>query len=245
MTRDAGPPPARTGADAILIEGLQLDCIVGLRPQERDREQPVVLDLELGLSLATAGRSGRIAHTCDYDLVADAVRSLLAFRKYHLVEAATEELAAMLLGLHPALERVRIRIAKPAALLGRARSAAVQIERVAADFPRRRLPLGGGALEVLLETREAGLYAVAVAGGAVIDPELRAAARRDGRLATAWVVRGTVTTPAGDRSPGAPIALDAAATTGGGREDLALIFLCTTPPLELGSLAAEAAAPGQ
>ncbi len=243
MTRDVGPPPARLGPDSILIEGLELDCIVGLRPHERVREQPVVLDLELGLSLAAAGRSGRMAHTCDYDLVADSVRSLLAFRKYQLVEAATEELAAMLLGLHPALERVRIRIAKPAALLGRARSAAVQIERVTADFPRRRLPRPGGALEVLLETREAGLYAVAIAAGAVVDRGLREAARGDGRLATAWVVRGTVTTAGGDAGPGAPIDLDTAASVGGGREDAALIFLCTTPPLELGSLGDEAGVP--
>ncbi|HOU89905.1 MAG TPA: dihydroneopterin aldolase [Polyangiaceae bacterium] len=244
MTADLGPPRASAGRDAILIEGLQLDCIVGLRPQERVRAQPVVLDLELGLSLASAGRSGRIAHTCDYDLVAESVRSLLAFREYHLVEAATEELAAMLLGLHPALERVRIRIAKPAALLGRARSAAVQIERTSADFPRQRLARAGGTLELLLETREAGLYALTVAAGAPVDRELSAAARRDGRRATAWVVRGMVTTAAGTRGPGAAIGLEDAAGVTSEREGPALLFLCTTPPLELAGLAAGGVAPG-
>lgn len=231
MTAEVGPPRASAGRDAILIEGLELDCIVGLRPHERVRAQPVVLDLELGLSLASAGRSGRIGHTCDYDLVAESVRALLAFREYHLVEAATEELAAMLLGLHPALERVRIRIAKPAALLGRARSAAVQIERTSADFPRRRLAHGQETLEVLLETREAGLYAVVVAPGAPVDRELCAATRREGRRATAWVVRGMVTTAAGNRGPGAAVELEDAAGVTSERESPALLFLCTTPPL--------------
>ena len=59
--------------DTIRIDALELDCIVGLRPLEREREQRVRLDLALGLDLSAAGKSGRIAQTLDYDEIAEEV----------------------------------------------------------------------------------------------------------------------------------------------------------------------------
>lgn len=229
--------------DAILIEGLELSCIVGMRPHERVRKQTITLDLELGLDLMPAGRSGRIGHTCDYDLVADSARALLCFREYHLIEVATEELAAMLLGLHPALQRVRIRLTKPAALTGRARSAAVQIERRREDFPRRRIDLPGGRLEVLLESREAGLYASELEPGTALAPALVAAARADQRRTTAWIVSGRVATATAELGPGASLELEPEPRVRGEREDAATVFLCTTPGLGLGADLAAPAAP--
>lgn len=222
--------------DAILIEGLELTCIVGLRPHERVRKQAIELDLELELDLAPAGRSCRIAYTCDYDLVTDSVRSLLFFREYHLIEVATEELAAMLLGLFPALERVRIRIAKPTALVGRARSAAVRIERARHDFPRRCLTLAHGEIDVLLETREAGLYTWRFMTGGNLAEALREAARSGGRRATAWVVGGSLTVARDELGPGALVNLETMAEVTNAREEPATVFVCTTPALDLARL---------
>ena len=53
------------GRDRIEIESLQLDCIVGIHANEREREQPVLADLWADLDLSTAGKSGRIADTVD------------------------------------------------------------------------------------------------------------------------------------------------------------------------------------
>src|SRR5690242_4009599 len=144
--------------DLIRIRGLEIDCIVGVRPLEREREQRVHIDLALGMDLSPAGRTGRIALTCDYDEIAEEVIALLRFRRYHLIEMATEEITAMLLGVHPALEMVDIRLDKPAALDGRARAASVEVKRTGADFRRTTRPTAFGAVDVLLETREAGLY---------------------------------------------------------------------------------------
>ncbi|MBM4363174.1 MAG: dihydroneopterin aldolase, partial [Deltaproteobacteria bacterium] len=74
--------------DLIRIRGLEFDCIVGLRPHEREREQRVHLDLALGLDLSPAGRQGRIALTCDYDEIATEVMAMLRFRRYQLIEMA-------------------------------------------------------------------------------------------------------------------------------------------------------------
>lgn len=46
--------------DVIRIEGLELRCIVGVRSYERRREQPLRIDVRLGLDLSSAGRSGYI-----------------------------------------------------------------------------------------------------------------------------------------------------------------------------------------
>ena len=155
---------AHMGRDRIEIESLQLDCIVGIHANEREREQPVLADLRADLDLAVAGKSGRIADTVDYDRVARELSALLKFRRYKLLENAAEECAAMLLGVHPALERLQLRLVKPLAL-ARARTAGVVIERTRSDYPRRDERKRFGDVEVLLETREAGLYLLHVAAG--------------------------------------------------------------------------------
>lgn len=151
--------------DVIEVRGLALRCVVGVRPDERDREQPVRLDLDLHLDLRRAGRSGRISATCDYAIVAREVAALLRFRRYQLIESAVEETAAMLLGVHPPLDAVRVRLEKPEALGPVAEAAAVSIERARGDYPRRHENKEFGEVEILLETREAGLYLLHVDAG--------------------------------------------------------------------------------
>lgn len=164
--------------DFIRIEGLELDCIVGVRPRERRHKQPVRLDIALGLDLSRAARSGRIAYTCDYDRVSNEVTALLRFRQYQLIEIATEELAAALLALHSGVERVEVRLEKPAALNGRARAAAVQIARTPSDYPRTSEAIDAGRREVLFKTDHASLYLTYVEPGREL-PALESLACRE------------------------------------------------------------------
>lgn len=155
-------------ADGIGIHQLELDCIVGLRPSERVTPQRIRLDMELRRSLSRAGRSGRIAHTTDYDLVARQAEALLRFRRYRLIEMAAEELSALVLGAHGALEGVQLTIHKPAALAGRARGASVRVLRSPADYPSQPAKRSYGEERVLLETREASISLLQVdAAGSV------------------------------------------------------------------------------
>ena len=148
------PPGA---VDRILIEALEVECIVGVRPLERRRKQVVRLDLALSLDLSGAGKTGRITDTVDYARIADEVSGLLRFREYQLIEVATEELAAMLFGVHPMLQALQIRLEKPEALRGRARSASVEVQRSRAQFPVQVSRSHAGEHEVLLSTHEARL----------------------------------------------------------------------------------------
>jgi len=169
--------------DTVRLTGLELACIVGLRPAERRRRQRIRLSIELGLDLSRAAESCRIVHTVDYSVVADEVSHLLRFREYRLIETATEEIAAMLLGTHPLVAAVTVTLEKPEALRGRALHGAVTIER------KRREPVvkqhGFGREEILLETSEATLSLFHVDPGKTPSPLAERGERRLG-----WLVGG-------------------------------------------------------
>jgi len=152
-----------------LIDSLEVECIVGIRPAERLRKQRVRVHLDLGLDLSRPGRSGKIAHTVDYSRVATQITALLQFRAYKLIEAATEELAASLLALHSALDRITVRVEKPEALHGRARSAAVEITRTRDAFPITRTATNFGDVSVVLDSDEAKIALVRVLPNQVFE----------------------------------------------------------------------------
>jgi dihydroneopterin aldolase len=146
--------------DLIFIHELRVDCIVGICDHERERIQPLFLDVELGLDMTAAAFGGRIDATCDYARVASELVALLEFRRYYLLEMAAEELCAMLLGVHPMLDDVRLRIRKPHALAGRAREPGVEMWRA-----RTREPSDVGEVEMLLQTSDAELYLLHIEPG--------------------------------------------------------------------------------
>jgi 7,8-dihydroneopterin aldolase/epimerase/oxygenase len=151
--------------DLIRIEGLELRCIVGLRSYERHREQPLRADISLGLDLSAAGRSGKIADSADYGKVADAVTSLLRFREYQLLEVAAEETAALLFAAYPIVKLVKVRLDKPEALAGRARTAAVEIERTRGAFGTVEDATHFGSRTEVLRTAEALIEVLRVRPG--------------------------------------------------------------------------------
>ncbi len=173
--------------DILHIVGLRVDCVVGILPEERVRQQRLVLDLELHLDTREAARSGRISATVDYDRAAREIMALLNFRRYRLLEMAAEEIAAMLLGVHPELSSVGVRLIKPGALRGFGDGAGVAIQRGAEDFERRHEANKFGSVEVLHETREAGLYLLHVDAGKAIPAHFHKVMRE-----LEWLVVGSL-----------------------------------------------------
>jgi FolB domain-containing protein len=212
--------------DRIEIDTLELACVVGIRPEEREREQPLVVDVALELDLARAGRSGRIADTCDYAELTTELVALVRFRRYKLLENAAEELAAMVLGVHEGIDRVELRLAKPCALPG-ARQAAIRVSRSVVDYPRRREAARFGEVEVLLETREAGLYLLHVDPGHAIPLHHHQRMRE-----LEWLVRGELVR---DGRPLAPVephewSIGAAHGYQNPSTERASLFCCDIPP---------------
>lgn len=111
------------------LQGLRIDCIVGIYDAERRARQSVLVDIDLDYDFAAAAASDAIGDTIDYDDVARAVIELAERRAFHLIETMAEDTAAMLLARLPLLQRVRLEIRKPAAVPAAA-CAFVRVERV-------------------------------------------------------------------------------------------------------------------
>ena len=205
--------------DTIRISRLELSCVVGIRPAERRRRQRITLSIELDLDLGRAGRSGRIGHTVDYSVVADEVSFLLEFREYRLIEMATEELAAMLLGVYSAVERVSVTLEKPEALRGRAAHGAVTVSRSRSE--PRTTATAFGEKRLLLETAEAKLELFVVEPGRTLDDSARPE-----RRALAWLASGHLDagSPVASHEPRESERLFGALNPGPER---ASVFVCT------------------
>ena len=104
------------------LHNLRVDCIVGVYPHEREHVQSVLLDLELDYDFAAAAASDAIPDAVDYDQVVRMVTELIQTRRFQLIEAMAEAVAALLLESIPVIAAVRLEIRKPAAVPAAANS---------------------------------------------------------------------------------------------------------------------------
>ena len=113
--------------DRIRIEDLSFRCVIGVNDHERHEKQEVVITLCLELDLREPGRSDRIEDTLDYKALKQDLRTFVEQSEFFLIERLAEGIADLCLG-RPRVERVSVRVDKPAALRF-ARTVAVEIER--------------------------------------------------------------------------------------------------------------------
>ena len=156
--------------DIIFIQGIEVDCIVGLYPHERHTPQRLRVDVELELDTEPAAVRERLSATVNYASSAAQIAFLLRSCRFQLLESAAHVLARILLA-PPApgerraqIMRVRLRLTKPGALSG-AGVPALQIER---DCARVKLPQeqkAFGSVDIIHETRDAGIYRLNIAPG--------------------------------------------------------------------------------
>jgi 7,8-dihydroneopterin aldolase/epimerase/oxygenase len=110
------------------LQGLRVECIVGIHPHEREATQSVMLDIEMDYDFAAAAAADTIDEAVDYAGAARLVTELAVGRGFQLIETMAEETAAMLLARFPTVRRVRVEIRKPAAVPAAA-CAFVRVER--------------------------------------------------------------------------------------------------------------------
>ena len=104
--------------DRILLPEIPLRARVGVSAEERASEQDITVDVELGLDLSAAGTTDDLGRTVDYESVCEAVAAVARSRPFRLIEAIAEECARAVLGGF-AVDEVRVRVRKPAALRSR------------------------------------------------------------------------------------------------------------------------------
>ena len=147
--------------------------MVGIYPHERDAPQLLRLDAELCLDTELAARRERVPLSVDYAAVRAQLAFLLQNSRFRMLETAAHALCRYLLA-PPApgerraqLSRARVRLTKPTALGGRA-VASLEIEREASwvELVQEEKPFG--TVDIVHETRDAGIYRLNVAPGQTI-----------------------------------------------------------------------------
>jgi dihydroneopterin aldolase len=159
--------------DCIELTGLEVDCVVGVYPRERHMPQRLRLDLGMYLPTEQAARREKFSASVDYAAIAAQIGFLLRCCEFRMIETAAHAIARYLLA-PPApgerraqIERLRLRVTKPFAL-GETAQPSLQIERDRSwvELAREERPFG--YVELIHETRDAGIYRLNIAPGAEI-----------------------------------------------------------------------------
>ncbi len=113
--------------DIIFIEQLKLNTIIGIHHWEREQEQPVILDIEIGYSTKSAAQSDQIKDSINYFSVCERMKELAKNHSYQLVESFAEEVSRIIIKEFMA-EQVQVKLSKPNAV-GEADAVGVIIQR--------------------------------------------------------------------------------------------------------------------
>ncbi|MGI8776214.1 MAG: dihydroneopterin aldolase [Acidimicrobiales bacterium] len=81
------------GADRIELRGLRVLGICGALAEERDRPQPLEIDLDVEADLSGPGRTDSLDDTVDYGAVARAAVRVATEERFTLLEALAERIA--------------------------------------------------------------------------------------------------------------------------------------------------------
>jgi dihydroneopterin aldolase len=107
MDRRAAPEP-----DRIELRGLQLVGICGALPEERDRAQPLEVDLDAEVDLRRAGESDDLAHTVDYGALCDVVAAIVGGGRPQLLEHLAAGIAEAVLAADQRITSVTVAVRK-------------------------------------------------------------------------------------------------------------------------------------
>ena len=104
--------------DRILLTDMVFHGYHGTLPAENELGQPFVISIDLHLDLRPAGTSDDLTMTVDYSEVHRMAREIVEGPPVKLTETLAESIAAGVLRDHPAVEAVRVKVAKPHVRLG-------------------------------------------------------------------------------------------------------------------------------
>ena len=114
--------------DAIVIEGLKVNTVVGCFNWERQIIQPLMLDLTIRTSLEAAASSDELEDTLNYAEICSISAEVIQKAQPKLIEHAAKLVLNALFTTYPAIESIKIIIRKPA-IIAEANSVGIRIER--------------------------------------------------------------------------------------------------------------------
>ena len=118
--------------DQIFVKDLVVRGIVGVNPDERDKQRDILINIVAFADIRKAAASDGIEDTVSYSTLAQKARQHAEKAQRFTVEALAEDIAKLCLA-EPGVEQVRVRVEKPRAVRSAA-SVGVEIERSKSDF---------------------------------------------------------------------------------------------------------------
>ncbi|MEO6989661.1 MAG: dihydroneopterin aldolase [Aquihabitans sp.] len=103
---------SRPSGDVIELRGLQIVAICGALPEERERPQPLEMDLDVEADLAPSGRSDVLADTIDYGALCDEVARVTLGGTPQLLEHLAARIAEGVLGVDERISAVTVAVRK-------------------------------------------------------------------------------------------------------------------------------------
>jgi len=113
--------------DIVYIRDLRIKTIIGIYDWEREQEQMVSVDLDMGCDIRKAAASDSIDNALDYKAVAKRLISFVEKSEFLLVETLAERICEIVLNEFK-VPWVRLQLGKPGAVTG-SRDVGVVIER--------------------------------------------------------------------------------------------------------------------
>lgn len=113
--------------DKVFIEGLPLECLIGIYSHERLDKQPILIDLEMAIDTTQSSISDSIFDTLDYAVLLEKLNEWVSISHFNLLEALADFLAKRLM-TEFSCSGVRLRISKPT-IVSKAKRAGIEITR--------------------------------------------------------------------------------------------------------------------
>jgi len=98
----------------VSIQGIDVECIIGVTERERAQTQRLEIDLQLHFDFTEARRSDSIADTVDYRLVRGRAVEACEKSSFQLIETLAGHLGEVILGDSPASPPFASRSTSPA-----------------------------------------------------------------------------------------------------------------------------------
>jgi len=105
------PRPSSGAPDRIELRGLRALGICGALPEERERVQPIEVDLDVVADLAVAGQSDALDDTVNYGELAEAVEAVITTERFTLLERLAERITEVVLAV-AGVEAVTVSVRK-------------------------------------------------------------------------------------------------------------------------------------
>ena len=102
--------------NTISIIDLEINCIIGILPNERVKEQTLLLNINLDVDIGNSTFADDINETIDYTKIAEMATQLAISKKYKLIESFCFDLTNLFLDTFKIIQKSNITVKKPNAL---------------------------------------------------------------------------------------------------------------------------------